>query len=205
MPEQVVYTLPEAGEQAAPQPVPEGVYVHNPNMVDEASELWIEFFRKPRWLELTDILVGEVQELEDAYWDMHLAFDVDTAEGHQLDLLGKRVGELRDGRVDDDYRAAVRTRILVNSSDGKLDQLYAIILSMLPDATVRAWEFYPAKLRLDVYDSFAGATPTTVARLVRQAKAGGVGLIFVAVDTDETLIWGKPAPNGWGAKWARRV
>ncbi len=176
MPEQVVYTLPESPAPALPAAA-EGEYVHNEAMVAEAQALLIEFFRKPRWLDAVAAFATEVQEVEDAFWGTHTSFDVDTAVGDQLDILGRLVGELRDDRVDDDYRAAVRTRILVNSSDGKLEQLIAIVQSLLPAATVQAAEYYPASLSFAV-STLGSVTFNTVYGLLHKAKAAGVRLEF---------------------------
>lgn len=209
---EAIFTLP-ADETVVNLPEPEvveGVYVYNGEHAQQAVDHLIQWFRRPRNSEYLRVVCGQGQAIEDVLWQLNTAFDVDNALGDQLNLLGKIVGELRGGRDDEDFRAAVRTRILVNSSNGRIEDLIAIILSLTPDATsIRITELWPAKLRIEVYDDFAGASPPTVARLLRQAKPAGVGLLFVPVDIGETMIWRSPAGpdtvNGWGAKWARAL
>ncbi len=205
MPEQVVYTLP-AEPEAPASPETEGTYVYNPAHAEEMAQHLIEFFRKPRNMEMMRSVGGHLQDVEDAIFAMFSAFDVDSAVGVQLDLLGKLVGERRDGRVEDDYRAAVRTRILVNLSNGRLEDMLAVLRSLLPNAaSIVATDLYPAHIRFDVVDDFDGASPATVARLLRQAKPAGVRLTFVPVDLSDTMIWGQsPADDarGWGQDWA---
>ncbi len=207
---EAIYTLPEAADPAPVLPSEgEGVYVYNSQHAEQAINNLIEFFRKPRNSEMMRIVGGQIQDIEDAAWQLYNAFDVDTATGVTLDLLGGVVGERRDNRLDPDYRAAVRARILVNLSNGRIEDMLAVLAALIPNNTgILVQEFYPAAIRFDVFDSFSGASAETVARMLRQAKPAGVKLTFVPVDTDDTMIWHEAGPdpvNGWGAKWAGAV
>lgn len=165
----------------------------------------IEYFRKPRNSEIVRQVGSQVQDIENVIWQLFEAFDVDNATGATLDLLGAIVGERRDDRLDPDFRAAVRARILVNSSDGTIEDMLAVIKALAPSSAAKVWETYPAAIRFDVYDAFSGASPETMARMLRQAKPAGVRFTFIPVDTDETMIWGTSGAdlvNGWGADWA---
>lgn len=171
---EATYTLPSS--PAAPAPADtEGTYVHNDAMVEEAVGLLIEWFRKPRWVALLQSMVGEIQEAEDAVYAVLSALDLDTAVDDVLDKFGRLVGELRQGRSNDDYRAAVRVRILVNSSDGKLEQLIAIARGLVPTAVVSVQELYPAALRM-YFSTLGTVSFRTVERLLHQAKPAGVRL-----------------------------
>lgn len=206
---EAIFTLPDAPEPAPAAPELEGQYLYSGEHAEQMVQHLIEFFRKPRSSALMRSVGGHLQDFEDAAWAMYNALDVDTAVGHWLDLLGAIVGERRDGREDDDYRGAVRARILVNLSNGRLEDMLRVLLAMLPDATVIDAEYYPAALRFDIYDAFTGTQPATVARMLRQAKPAGVRLDVVVVDQDSTMIWSSPEGadlvNGWGADWARLV
>lgn len=194
---------------ATPAPDTEGTYEYIGDHAEQMVGHLIEFFRKPRHSALMRAVGGHLQDVEDTAWALSQVFDVDTAVGHWLDLLGAVVGELRDGREDEDYRGAVRARILVNLSNGKMDDMLAVLVAMLPDSTTKTAEHYPAAVRFDVYDSFTGTQPATVARMLRQSKPAGVRMDIVVVDIDSTMIWRSPAGtdtvNGWGANWARLV
>ncbi len=198
----------EAPDQLPSPPAPEqldGVYVYSADHVERSINQLIEVFRKQRnatWLSAT---VGQIQEVEDALWQLNEGFDVDTAEGQALDFLGTVVGEARNGRLDGDYRAAVRARILVNQSDGTIDDMLQVLLALDPSMTAIVREFYPAAIRFDVTSTFAGASAETMARMLRQSKPAGVRLTFVPIDSDDSMIWHAAGPdpvNGWGADWA---
>ncbi len=200
------YQLPSASSQPAPAEPTDGVYTYSPDHVERGIGQLIEVFRKPRNMTWLSVGIGQIQEVEDALWQLYNGFDVDTAEGQALDFLGTVVGEARNGRVDDDYRAAVRARTLVNQSDGTVEDMIAVLLALDPNMAATIQEFYPAAIRFDVISTFAGVTPETMARMLRQSKPAGVRLTFVPVDSDDSMIWsgvaGEYPDNGWGSDWS---
>jgi hypothetical protein len=142
----------------------------------------------------------QVQEIEDANWAHHNAFDVDTAVGEQLDFLGKQVGERRDDRTDDAYRAAVRVRILVNLSNGRLEELIAIALGISPTAVLVVRELYPATVSIEP-DTLGSATLQQAYRLLKKAKPAGVRLLLSGAGDVASLgaVDGSPVGGTMGA------
>lgn len=177
---------------------PDGVYELNDDMVVEAINNLIELFKYgPRNQALLGASVTQVQELENALWAIYTAFSVDTAVGEQLDFLGRLVGEERQGRVDSDYRAAVRVRILVNLGSGTIPQLLEICYGLVPTATVSVLEV--ANMTLQVHFSeLTGTTLRTVYQILRKAKAGGVRLL-VTYGGSIGAVDGTPAGGAIGA------
>ncbi|MEY4507972.1 MAG: Shewanella sp [Pseudomonadota bacterium] len=203
---EAIYTLPETPAPALAAADAEGTYTYNGQHAEQMAANLIEFFRKPRNKALMRVVGGQVQDVEDVLWQLYNAFDVDNATGAALDFLGLVVGERRDDRGDENFRAAVRARILVNLSNGRVEDMIAVLLALDPDMQATIIELYPAAVRFDVISTFAGASAETMARMLRQAKPAGVRLTFVPVDSDDTMIWsspGAPAPlHGWGEDWA---
>jgi hypothetical protein len=188
---------------AAAEPDVDGPLAHKTDHSAVAVSRLIDHFRKPRWSALLSAICDEYQLCEDALFQILAAFDVDTAVGEQLDFLGKQVGERRDNRVDNDYRAAVRARMLVNRSSGKVEELYAIVLALFPDALASITEFFPASIVVDITADLGGVTLQTVATLLRQAKLGGVRLDVTLADTATSFLWAATdeadLDNGWGS------
>lgn len=176
---EAIYTLPVPPPLPAPVADPGGELVHNPNLVERAFRRLISYFRKPRNRAFLTGVVGEVQELEDSAWSLYYNMRLDNAVGVNLDVIGRRVGEKRLGRADDDYRAAIRTRILVNNSDGRIEQLIAIVRSLLPNTSVQIAEYWPPALSFSVED-LGPVSFSTMYRMLRQAKAAGVRLEFTS-------------------------
>ena len=87
---------------------------------------------------------NRAQELEEALWATLSTMTVDSAVGDLLDKIGALVGEARNGRVDTDYRGAVRIRIRANRSQGKaVDILDIATLAAVTNATTPLYLEYP--------------------------------------------------------------
>lgn len=93
-----------------------------------------QFEDKPNILGVLDAFLEETQAVEDLAFEVNTAFDKDTAIGVQLDVIGKLVGESREGRSDEPYRDAINGQIDANTADGTLDNVTDIITRSLPDS-----------------------------------------------------------------------
>lgn len=81
-----------------------------------------------RYVNLIKSLVEPAQKIEDAFIAMYSAFSLPNAIGVQLDKLGDRVGQKRNGMLDADYKLAIKARILANRSTGSHKDLKRIAL-----------------------------------------------------------------------------
>lgn len=81
-------------------------------------------------------LVGPGQTVEDALQQLYSERRVDTAIGEQLDVLGRLVGQARNGMVDADYRRLIRARISVNRSKGTISDIITVSDLVVNDVLV---------------------------------------------------------------------
>lgn len=168
--------LVDAVPLTSPPVVPEGEYSLDSQVVELGTERLIEFFKQAaRNRDMMKSLLEPVQDAENALWALYTAFDPRTAVGDQLDILGGLVGEERDGRSDADYRVGILVRVLVNTSDGTIEQLLAIAGAMVPTALTSLLEFFPASVRVD-FDTLGSLNMDNIYELLREAKGGGVSL-----------------------------
>ena len=204
-----------------------GVFVgRNDNHADEALSHLIQFFKnKERITALMDSWSTQAQQLEQVFWDLLTKRFLSVAIGVHLDNLGSIVGEPRKGRLDPAYRAAIRVRILVNRSNGRIEELLSIAKLMLgggDDVDVQLTEAHPCAMTIRIRSELNGADMFDLAAFLRRAKAGGVRLVtIVELEVGGTFRWGNTptsagstvggAPGtGWGSttnptiggKWA---
>jgi hypothetical protein len=176
----------------------DGVYVHNPDHVAQAQNNLIQLFKTgPRNQAVMAASGAQWQELEDVARDLITKFLLPTAEGHQLELLGASVGESRQGRLDDDYRAAISVRVMVNRSNGHAEEMIEIASTMVPAASVSYAEVYPATMLIGM-STLSAVTLRTVFNMLLQAKAGGVRLLLTYGGT-MGAVDGDPAGGIMGA------
>jgi hypothetical protein len=87
----------------------------------------------------------QIQDLEDCFWDMMWKRSVNSAFGYQLDVLGKIVGQPREGWSDAAYRIAIIAKIGVNISQGRPEDLIAIFLVLMGCTRAQYVPIFPAK------------------------------------------------------------
>lgn len=130
-----------------------------------------------------DPVSAQVQEVEDALWAVWSGRGVGTATGHTLDLLGRIVGEDRQGEVDNLYRIRIRARIQANLSDGTWDDIHRVMAILFdaawPLATVTGSEVYPAAFLYRV-DGIAIAPDLLkiIVRFLRAIRGAAIELRF---------------------------
>lgn len=185
----------------------------------EGLTRFLEVFKdKPRLETFLCIFLDQVQLAENALYELFTERTLDVAVGVQLDGLGDIVGQGRQDQTDGVYRRFIRVRILVNRSDGKLEQLYEIvILAMGNDPVVRIHEHYPAGMVVHVDTPLEDLTGLELFGILHDAKGGGVRLFLVHTysPSDETFTWsmgdtaqdngtgwGSTTNGAWGGDWA---
>lgn len=146
--------------------------------VGAGLDLLLEQFKeKPKLEAWLSVLLGQVQDVEGALWQLLTERDIERAEGAQLDGLGAIVGEPRNGKGDELYRTHIRVRVAVLKSNGRVEELLAI-LSLLYGEVLTVWVRESLMgLEFDLRNEYdENAPPDVVVRILRQAKAGGVRL-----------------------------
>ncbi len=187
--------LPGEADPYAPPTDPtgglsDGTLAEIANLCAQSQDLLIrQYADSTRLRALVCALVDPIQALETATADVyHRVLNVDGAEGVHLDLLGRIVREHRNGLSDYVYRRAIRTRILINRSQGRLPDLVKVVRTFEdmdvvgadPDAFVSVRDVQPARVEVRVIATPANP-PREVHRRVRQAKAAGVALTTMTV------------------------
>jgi hypothetical protein len=101
--------------------------VYQPDHAGEAERRLLSQFDDAAKLHaLVRALVSPLQALEQDAFEVLTCFDVETAAGAQLDIVGGFVGVLRDSKMDIAYRAYIKAKILANASDGTAETILRI-------------------------------------------------------------------------------
>lgn len=166
---------------------------------------------KPLFLAFLDSLIKQIQELEDAIWDTIRSRFLDEADDFHTEILGKIVGQPRRGEDLATYKLYIGARILVNRSLARakdIIQIANILLRVTDPADGVLYDEAGCNIRLTAPDELdVNADPEVMVEMVRQAKAAGVGLLFVyspeAAEDTFTYADGTVAQaditRGWGS------
>lgn len=121
----------------------------------------------------------QIQELENATFEVILERVLDAAVGVQLEAIGAIVGQGRTTSDDTEYRIAIKAKIAINLSDGTMVDLIKI-LGLILETSGEAFKFWdepPAQVRVIVIDPLT-ITPSLVHSLLESADPGGVRLLL---------------------------
>lgn len=133
------------------------------------------------------VFLDQVQELENANIDLdNGSTDIDTAIGYQLDIFGKLVGALREGRTDEEYREYIRLTIVVNTGSGRPEDILFFLNATTNATNIRYWEHYPASIYL--YLEGEDAPSSTLPASVETILPAGVSLGFIGYSNNPLVF-----------------
>jgi len=164
---------------------------------EQAADKLIQRYKgKPRFAALLGTYIKQVQELEDATWQVVASRDVDTADDVRLEILGRLVSQPRRGATTEQYRLYIKSKIAVNRSDGAPETLKSIARLLLGQGTTLTeypmWETFEVKGPIDpVIDD-----PGVVTELLRDAHTAGVGFAFIAQAAADGFLFGDDTLGG---------
>lgn len=149
---------------------------------DRAVARLIQKFRtKPKIQALVNALIAPFQTLEDDLWALYSERWLSTAEGVQLDVLGRIVGQSRAGASDDEYRIRIGARIRANLSSGTAEEVLAVFLALFgSDADLQLIELDGdlAEFALRVHTVLTQEEIDIALEFLRDCKADGVRAIL---------------------------
>jgi hypothetical protein len=162
--------------------------------VTEALEHFVEQFKgKPNLSALMTAFVNQVQDLEDACYELYTERWIDTAVGVQLDGLGAIVGEDREGRGDEEYRLAIKAQIQINFSEATPED----ILTALTNFHTGTYELietgyaaFIARL-IDAWDPDTDPSLEDFVALLNSVNGAGIAAWFqyTLFDDDDTFTF----------------
>lgn len=149
-------------------------------------------------------LVTPMQTVEDTLRALFTERRVDTAVGAQLEVLGRIVGQPRNGADDDTYRRYIRARIAANKSNGLIEDVIKIARLVVNDPDLRAHVDNAGHASLIVnLDGVvvSGGVAEIVQGFLLSAVDGGVRVYtrYSLFLDDETFAFeGGDEGSGWG-------
>lgn len=163
------------------------------NHVSEAIDNLISQFKdKPNFQAFVTSLVNQVQELEVALNDLITERTLETAVGEQLDGIGEILGEDRQGRNDDDYRTALRARILLNVGSGTPEEIVELVSYLTDDKSNELTEYFPAAFTIFVLGALTFTEAFNANTALQSGKPAGVlaHLIYGESPVSELFCYG---------------
>jgi len=185
-----------------------------------AVSRYIEQFKgKPKLEALIRSYAEQIQDLEDAAFEVILERLLDNAVGVQLQTIAKIVGAPVTTSNDAELRIIIRTQIAINLSDGTAEDLINVLRLILLTSgeAFHIREEPPHQVRLVIDDPLSTiVNPTTAVGLLDSADMASIRVLldYIASPMAESLAyadetdgasdglgWGDSIGGGVGGKW----
>ncbi|TXE22164.1 DUF2612 domain-containing protein [Serratia ureilytica] len=162
---------------------------------------------KPRFVATVDVLTQAFIDSQSTLAGMPADFDLDTAEGVQLDTVGLWVGIGRvvnsedEGVItmdDDTYRMVLRTKIQANHWDGTMEQLPAIYAGLSPSLGATIFAVDNFDMTMDIFISGTRLSPlmrSIIAMGLLDIKPEGVRVSNHIISSDTGKLFGFDIDN----------
>ena len=134
------------------------------------------------FLNQLDEISDQINRISDGKWTA-------IAEGNNLDVLGRIVGQPRDGLNDEMFFLWIKARILINRSSGTADEMIAI-LRLLLEENVEVTIKEDGKEYAEIFfkKAIAPEKMKKIFRLLLSAKPLGARL---------QIVYSHPVPGAW--------
>lgn len=167
-----------------------GLTLKTTHAAEALARFTSQYQGKPNLAALLATFTTQVQILEATFDQLRTAVTIDGATGVWLDRLGTIVGQAREGRDDTAYRVVLRTRIRINRSRGRVEDLLSVFntlvagpLSEVTDFTIK--QYSPASVTLEIRGQAVSETDGEVyLGFLRDAAAAGVRVTLFFTDND---------------------
>ncbi len=168
------------------------------HIVQALDRLPQQYRGKERFAALLSALVNQVQEIEDALWQLFGERSLATSEGVQLDGIGEIVGLDRlPNMIDDDYRTALEIQIIQNMNEATPEEIIAAVLVFTGAATINYNELYPAAVSIFTPIVMTEDEVTAIRAKIKRLLGAGISLSdFGHSDEDNPFIF--DGGNGFG-------
>jgi hypothetical protein len=148
---------------------------------DALARFMQQYKGRPRFAAYVSALVDQIQDLENAYFDLDFGRSVYGSVGVQLDLLGTLVGISRNGLPDSEYILFILGKIGEDTSDTTIDKVAAVYGILLNSPITQEQDLYPAGVGLATGSDIDQSLVQIVWEMVQNSLGAGIRLEFLEV------------------------
>lgn len=114
----------------------------------------------------------QLMEIEGQIYKLSEQYDIEKAKGVLLDRIGNILAEPREGNEDELYRLLIKLRILLNTTDGTVNDIIKVIKFIFSSEVVHLTPNYPAALTI-LHDGEAANVDFN--KIIIQVIGAGIG------------------------------
>lgn len=130
-------------------------------------------------------IIDEYQNIEDEIFKLYTKRTIDESVGVLLDRIGLIVNEERNFRGDEEYRAAILTRIEINRAGGEPESIINAIKQLYKTDQIVYRELYPANYQVEI---FSEKVVPQIKRFLNSLSPAGVGAPDIVQAFDQPAL-----------------
>jgi hypothetical protein len=154
------------------------------NHIEQAKDRFVEQYKSTYYFNsLIESIIQPIQTLENETFNVYTKRWIKTAEGQQLDNLGKIIGEPRLGRSDEAYRSALIIKVYINTAFGQPESIINVIQEIYNADSVEYQQGQPASFQLHI---ISNSTINNINELVNSLIPAGVKCSIITQSSDNT-------------------
>ena len=160
------------------------------NHIDKAlSRLPEQLKRSTVLIAFLKAVLTPMQELEEMFFSLLALKSIDDATDAVLDLIGKLVGQPRNGQADVTYRMYIKVRLAVNRSRGLPSDYVKISSLLFPDANVEV-KAKGATAEVTLHGVVLSASDAAIVLgFLQDAHGAGVRVVLHTFPTPEAVAF----------------
>lgn len=136
---------------------------HKTNVIEESQEYLLDQFKRKHVIEsMIRALGSEVQEIENALYQVLEGRTLAQAEGVQLNLIGQETGVQRLGNLDSVYKVLIGIRSEVKTGAGTYGEIYDKLLRVTGDPNIRINTNRQRRVDVIITARCLGTTPSYI-------------------------------------------
>lgn len=164
------------------------------NQVETAiRRLLYQFKDKPNFEAFVTAFVQQFQDIEDVIGQLLTDRQVDTATGENLNILGRIVGQPREGRTDADYRIWIKARIQINKSSGLTEEIYNVLKLITGFMDVGDFQIeeldYPASFFMTINPALESLDPQIIYDVIDEMRSACIAFSIFYHITDPVFAF----------------
>lgn len=133
---------------------------------------------------LVQSLIQPLDEIEQKAFDVKVSYNINTAVGVQLDVIGELLNFPRLGWTDGEYRNLLLNKVSAGNGSGTVDQIQNLLQNLTDFSETDLWEHFP----LGYIVSVKSWPDYTLGQFIKDATVAGVDGGYIGFDPYNTAI-----------------
>lgn len=168
------------------------------HLTDGLARLMQQYKGQPNITGILKVYLRRWQAMEDLIYQLLSTFDIASATGNQLDVIGGMVGEIRQTSDDEIYRALIYLRIFRQRMTGTVPNVIKLYKSITKAERVEYTPSYPAGFSVNAINPTGTLSGTLIRSIMLTMVGAGIEAELLQSTADPAFVFEGGDGEGFG-------